>query len=226
MKIHTAFSQNSLEWLAARAGVCTASEFDELMTPKFKARDGKMVESYLSRKLAEKWMGPLPSFQTLDMEFGRIKEESAIPFYELEFSETVRQVALVTDDAGKIGCSPDGLIGEDGGIEIKCPRAETHVKYLLAGELPEEYALQVHGCLYVTGRKFWKFMSYHPKFPPFVTTIERDENVCSFIGETLAAFMPKLDAAYARLVEMNGGEPKRFTVKQPEPQAENIDILP
>jgi len=228
MKIHDDIKQNSMEWLDRRAGVCTASEFDELMTPKFKARDGKMVESYLCRKLAERWMGPLPSFNTLDMSFGQIKEEMAIPFYETVFDEPIQQAALITNDEGTIGCSPDGLIASDGGIEIKCPRAETHCKYLLAEELPDEYVLQVHGSLYVTGRAWWKFMSYHPKFPPFVTTIYRDEKICSFIGETLAGFIPMLDAAFKKLVEKNGGLPKRFAPEPPPqpPSAQSDDLQP
>lgn len=229
MIIHSDIQQNSLEWLALRAGKVTASEFDELMTPKFKAREGKMVDSYLAQKLAERWMGPLPSFNTLDMEFGKIKEEMAIPFYEVSFDEPIQQVALITNDAATIGCSPDGLIGDDGGIEIKCPRAQTHTKYLLAEELPDEYVLQVHGSLYVTGRKFWKFMSFHPKFPPFVTTIFRDEKICDFIGETLNEFLPMLDAGYKKLVEKNGGEPRRFTAQTAESLSEteeNHDLTP
>lgn len=228
MKIHTEFSQNSLEWLAARAGVCTASEFDEIMTPKFKAREGKMVESYLCRKIAEKWIGPLPSFNTLDMEFGKIKEEQAIPFYEGVFDEKVQQVALITDDTGSYGCSPDGLLGDDGGVEIKCPRAENHLKYLRAKELPDEYALQVHGCLYVTGRKFWKFVSFHPRFPIFVATIYRDEEKCQLIGDALTEFLKKLDEGFKELVKMNGGErPRIFTgQQQAEPVEEPLDVIP
>ncbi len=230
MIIHNSFSQSSLEWLAARAGVCTASEFDEIMTPKFKARDGKMVESYLCRKLAEKWIGPLPSFQTLDMSFGQIKEEIAIPFYEGVFNEKIQQVALITDDKGQYGCSPDGLLGEDGGVEIKCPRAENHLKYLRAKELPDEYALQVHGCLYVTGRKFWKFVSFHPKFPIFVTTVYRDEEKCELISDTLTEFLAKLDDGFKELVKMNGGErPRIFTGQpqaEPKMESESLDVIP
>ncbi len=224
MKIYTEFQQSSLEWLAARAGVVTASEFGEIITPLFKAREGKGVESYLCQKLAEQWMGPLPSFNTIDMEFGRIKEEQAIPFYEGVFDEKIQQVALITDDKGKYGCSPDGLIGDDGGIEIKCPRAENHLKYLRAKELPDEYALQVHGSLYVTGRKFWKFVSFHPRFPIFVTTVYRDEEKCELISEALGDFLEKLDEGLKELVKMNGGErPKSFGVKQSEPASEQAD---
>jgi hypothetical protein len=207
MKIHTEFAQNSLEWLTARAGVVTASEFDNLLTPKFEPRKGQMPETYLARKLAERWIGPLPGFNTLDMEFGKILEEEAKPFYTLQFGEEIQSVALITSDDGKVGCSPDGLIGSDGGIEIKCPEPTNHVKHLMAGKLPDDYACQVHGSLYVTGRQWWKFMSYRRNFPPFVTVVERDTKVDGVIGEVVCAFVERLDAAYSRLCEMNGGPP-------------------
>lgn len=225
MKIHTEFQQNSLFWLNARAGVVTASEFDNLLTPKFKVREGQMVNTYLARKLAEKWIGPLPGFSTIDMEFGKILEEEAKPFYTLTFSEEIQDVALITSDDGKIGCSPDGLIGEDGGIEIKCPEPTNHVKYLLAGCLPDDYAAQVHGSMFVTGRDWWKFMSYRRGFPPFVIVIKRDEEIQEAIAEALGEFLPKLDAAYGRLCEMNGGPPESRIRSMPEQPSEQSDEI-
>lgn len=215
--------QNSLEWLAARAGIPTASEFDSLITPKFEPRKGAMVDSYLALKLAERWSGsPDPGFQTLDMDFGKILEDEAKPYYTLMFNEEIQSVGLVTTDDGKIGCSPDGLLGDEGGIECKCPLAKTHVKYLLAGKLPDDYALQVHGSMFVTGRPWWKFMSYRRRFPAYVTTIERDEKINAVIEETLYAFCDKLDAGFKRICEMNGGPPQRPPA-HPQPQPFTAD---
>lgn len=207
--------QNSLEWLAARAGVVTASEFDALVSPLWKIREGEGVKTYLAQKVAEAWLkSPLPGFMSLDMEYGKIREEEAIPFYEFEFSETIQRVGLATTDDGRIGCSPDGLIGDDGGIEIKCPEAKTHVAYLLNGEVPNQYLAQIHGSMFVTGRKWWKFLSYRRKFPPMVKTIERDEKIQAVLKEALGSFIVKFDAAMGRMEEMNGG--KRIEPHKPK----------
>jgi len=208
MIIHTAFAQNSLEWINARAGVVTASEFASLLTPAFKPRTGAMVDTYLARKIAEKWQGPLPGFMSVDMDLGKILEEEAKPFYTLTTGEEIQSVALITNDAGTVGCSPDGLIGDDGGIEIKCPEPTNHVKYLLSGGLPDDYAAQVHGALYVTGRKWWKFMSYRRGFPPFIITIERDERIMGIVHEAVTDFLELLDTGYRQIVIANGGPPR------------------
>lgn len=212
--------QGSLEWLLARSGVVTASEFDNIVTGEFKARTGEMVRSYLARKVAEKWLGStLAGFQSTDMEFGQILEERAIPYYELQTGETVTRVGLITNDEGTIGCSPDGLIGEKSGIEVKCVRPETHVKYLLNGILPKDYAPQVHGAMFVTGRSQWEFMSYARGFPPFILTVQRDEEIIKAIGGAIDDFISELDAAMAKLTEINGGPPRRSTFKpNPQPQ--------
>lgn len=206
MKIHNEFQQNSLEWLIARLGIPTASEFDNLVTPKWEIRKGEMPATYLSKKLAEAWSrSPLPGFSTIDMELGHVKEEEAVPWYEFEFSETIERVGFITTDDGRVGCSPDGLIGADGGIEIKCPAPHTHVKYLLGGELPKDYAAQVQGCMFVTDRQWWRFLSYCRGFPPLILFIERDDAAQKSIAEALGLFLDKLHAGMARLQKINAG---------------------
>ena len=219
MKIHPA-GQNSQGWIEARCGIPTASEFENLLTPKFEVRTGEMPKSYLARKLAEAWGGPLPKFNTFALEQGNFLEEQAIPFYEFTSGETIQRVGLCMTDDGRIGCSPDGLLGDNGGIEIKCPESPTHVKYLLNGVLPPDYATQVHGSMHVTGRPWWKFMSYRRHFPPLILKIERDEKIQAAISEALGAFLTKFDVAWARLLEMNGGvlPPKR------EPMVFSVDM--
>ena len=222
---------NSLEWLQARCGVVTASEFDNIVTGDFKARTGEMPKSYLARKFAEKWLGsPLAGFQSVDMDIGTILEGEVIPFYELETGQTVTRIGLLTNDEGTIGCSPDGLLGEDSGIEIKCPRPETHVKYLLNGTLPKEYAPQVHGAMFVTGRPRWVFMSYCRRFPPFILTVERDEEIIQMLYDSIGDFVADVELAYLSLCKLNDGPPARTPMLQyvpkPKPTLHELEIIP
>ena len=203
--------QNSVEWMIARAGVVTASEMDALISPLWKIRTGDGVQTYLAQKLAEQWIGgPLPSVQgVFDMEQGKILEDEARPFYTLTTGEEVQPVGFIISDDGRIGCSPDGLIGEDSGVEIKCPKMETHIRYLLAGELPKDYAAQVHFSMFVTGRPKWKFMSYRRNFPPLILTVERDEEIMAAMQSALDKFFESFDLAMEKLVRLNGGLPNQ-----------------
>lgn len=206
MIVHRDIKQGSLEWLCLRAGIPTASEIGNLVTPKFEIRKGQMPASYLAAKVAEKWQGgPLPAFGSWSMEQGSFLEAEAIPWYELEFNVAVERVGFVTTDGGLIGCSPDGLLPDGGGIEIKCPEATNHVKYLLEGEVPEEYLPQIHCAMFVTGADHWKFLSYRRHFPALVLEVERDEEIQGKLAEALALFLAKLKSAMDRMAEINGG---------------------
>lgn len=199
-KIHKEFNQLSAAWLAAHVGRPTASEFKNIMTPLFKARTGDGFNTYVATKLAEGWLGrPLGGFSTFATEQGQLREDEARPYAMLELDCDITQVGFIEGDDGRCGCSPDGLIGEDSGIEIKCPEPKTHVGYIMDGGLPDDYATQVHGSIYVSGRKSWRFMSYCIGFPAFMLTIERDEAIMVKIGEALSSFYRAYDAGMAKL---------------------------
>lgn len=201
MKVHDC-KQGSPEWHALRLGIPTASEFDALITPEWKIRTGAGPETYLYSKLCEKVLGFAPEAGAWAMEQGVILEQEARPFFEFTRETPVRVVGFCTTDDGRIGCSPDGLIGNNGGIEIKCPQPHTHLRYLLQGTLPKEYAAQVHGSMLVAGRDWWYFMSYSRQFPPLILRVERDERICHQIGNSLEQFLEKFDAALARITAM------------------------
>lgn len=200
-EILTSFDQGSMSWFKAKLGRPTASEFGEFMTTAFEYRDGKMPETYLYARLAERMTGKvLPNaFTSWSTEQGTLLEEEAVPFFELEQGLSARRVGFVIGDDGRCGCSPDALIGDDAGLEIKCPLPQTHIKYLDYGRVPPEYIGQVQGCLFVTGRERWHFMSYHRGLPPLHVITERDEETMAKIGECLATFFEKFDAAFQRL---------------------------
>lgn len=202
-KIHMC-AQGDLEWTRLRLGRPTASEFDALLTPEFKSRTGEGVRTYLAEKVAEKWLGhALPGFSSYSTEQGQLLEHEALSWFAFDHDCTPRQVGFVESADGRCGCSPDALIGDDGGLEIKCPEAHTHTAYLLDGTLPKKYAAQVHGSLYVTGRKSWTFLSYRRGFPKLVLTIERDEEIMSKIAAALAPFYTAFDKAIELLTRLD-----------------------
>lgn len=226
MKIHKEYAQGSEAWLFARAGIPTASEFDNLVSPvKLEIRTGETPKTYLATKVAERWYGPLPQPPVFAMEQGNILEERARPWYEFTYGKVTEQVGFITSDDGRIGCSPDGWFGGSG-IEIKCPQIVAHTKYLLAGKLPDDYKLQVQGSMLVTGAPVWTFLSYHNSFPKLVLTIERDEKAIAVLREALDQFLEKLDAAYARLCELNGGPPPKRRPIDETPIHDPDDVIP
>lgn len=202
--------QNTPEWLAARAGIVTASDLDSIVTPTWKPRTGEGVETYLCRKLAERCMGaPLEQLGSWAADQGSSAESEAFNWFRWETKMDVQRVGFITDDAGTCGCSPDGIIGDDGGLELKFPQPEQHIKYLLAGVVPPAYLPQVHGSLYVSGRPWWVFCSYSRQFPALVVKVERDEAIIAAIDVAVKAFNARLDAAYAKMKALAIGEDER-----------------
>lgn len=192
--------QGTPEWFAARLGVVTASEVDALISPTWKVRDGAGVETYLCTKLCEKLLGYSPDAATTHaMDMGNLIETIALPWFTAVHETEVQRVGFCVSDDGKIGASPDGLIGTDGGIEIKSPTPPVHLKYLLRGKVSPEYLAQVHFSMYVTGRKWWKFLSFSRQFPTLLIHVERDEKIMAAIESALASFFTQFDAEFARL---------------------------
>lgn len=164
MKI-IACDQRSPAWIDARLGRLTGScVADAFATLKSGAESAGRRNLRLQLVLERLTGVPQESgFVSADMERGVQLEPEARMAYEVETGILVRPVGFIAHDDLMAGCSPDGLTAE-GGIEIKCPKAATHLEYV-RGALPNDYRLQcVHG-LWLTGRAWWDFVSYHPLFP-------------------------------------------------------------
>lgn len=175
--------QGTEEWLRARLGIPSASNFAKVVTTAGKRSTS--FNGYVNALIAEKLTGD-PTYVkiTEPMERGTSLEDEARAMYQLIEEVDVRHkgVDFIKHPNMEVGCSPDGLIDKEqdgliGGLEIKCPLQGTHVEYLRAGKLPSKYLLQVQGCMFVTGRGFWDFMSYHPKMRPFMIRTYRDDDL-------------------------------------------------
>jgi hypothetical protein len=197
--------QKSAEWWDLRRGVPTASAFDRILTPT-KAQPSAAQDAYIAELISERseFVPPFVvrdgGFLTDEMAEGIRREPEARSWYAMQTDGDVRQVGFVLSACGRWGCSPDSLVGEDGGLELKNPAPATHVQYLLAGGLPVEYKCQVHGQLIVTGRKFFDFVSYCPGFAPLLVRVEPDA-----FTEKLRAELERFDAKYRAALERVAG---------------------
>lgn len=228
MKVHNV-NQGSVDWAILRAGVPTASEMNNLLTDSLEVRKGEMPRTYVAKKLAEWWTGgPLAEFNNFDCEQGSILEQEAIPFLELEFNTSLQRVGFITTDDGKAGCSPDAMTNASG-IECKCPRIETHIRYLLNGTVPKEYLPQIHASMFVTGFDRWMFVSYRRRLPMLCLEVEADADAQLAIGDALESFWFNFEEGKKKLCELNGGPPKRFNAPSApasSSEPEYVDIIP
>ena len=191
MRVHNCI-QGSTEWLRLRAGIPTASCFDQIITPG--GKPSKSAERYLFTLLAERMMGhPCIEAVTTWMDRGSRAEEEAVSFYELQRDCATVKVGFITNDAGTIGASPDRFVGEDGLLEIKVPKEHTHVLYLLKKAVDQAYYPQVQGQLWVSGRHWADVLSYHPEMPPALIRVERDENFIVLLTAAVTTFSQALE---------------------------------
>lgn len=163
--------QGSVAWWEARRGIPTASCFDRILTPKT-MQYASGAKTYICELIAElHQLGPVEGsngYASPAMKNGIDTEPEARRWFEMEQGVDVQRVGFITTDDGRFGCSPDALVGEDAGLELKCPTGKIHVAWLLEGRVPDEHRAQVHGCMLVTGRPFWWFLSYCPGLPPLL----------------------------------------------------------
>ena len=192
--------QRSPEWYAARLGVPSASEFDKIITQK--GEPSKQAQKYLYRLVGERLSGkPEETYTNGAMQRGVELEGEARSFYQLVHDVVVEQVGFCKTEGKTVyGCSPDGLIGQDGGLEIKCPNMATHVSYLINPDsLLSDYFQQVQGGLLVTGRKWWDLLSYYPGIKPLVIRIEPDKTFQKALAGALKDFCLELETTTKKL---------------------------
>ena len=197
MIIHN-MEQKSDEWFALRKGRLTASQYDKVFNQRTLSLNKATTLKHIDGMLADLYykQDDLLRFKpSWAMERGvRLEDEARVDF-ELREGVEVTEVGFVTNDSfgDHIGCSPDGLIiGDNGGVEIKCPLPATHIKYHREGVLPKEYRAQVHGSMAVSDADYWWFTSYCPDIKDFTLKIYRDSYT-----ESLAQALKDFNSLFA-----------------------------
>jgi len=183
--------QGSPEWHEARRGIITASVVGQLITPKtVKVASNDKTRGIAFHLIAERITEHVePSFASFDMEEGHVNEPVARDIYSEHFAPAVEVGFMVRDDWGfRIGYSPDGVVGDDGLLEIKSRRAKKHLATILADEVPSENLAQCQTGLLVSGRKWLDYVSYCGGMPLWKKRVFPDPLWFHAITEAAAAF--------------------------------------
>ena len=183
--------QNSPEWTRARCGLVTASRFKDVLAKG----EGKTRDRYLRDLAAEIIRGyPEPeTYTNAYMERGHAIEDDARQQFAFEHAVEPVRVGFIRRPELRAGCSPDSLIGDDGGLEIKTALGHIQFERLESGKLPSEHVAQVQGSMWITGRKWWSFVSFSPDMPLFHIRVERDDAYIAKLAEAVTAFTEELD---------------------------------
>lgn len=202
--------QGSIQWLQARLGVPSASQFHRIITLKKMERSAS-ADGYCHELVAEWLLGQPTDFDASQfMERGTALESDARRWYEFQQDVEVEQVGFILEDERRYGCSPDGLVGEEGGLEIKCLGAAKHVGALVALDRepqPTEHYAQVQGGMLVTGRSFWELLYYHPSLPPALVRYQRDDVFLHKLATLLDRFVLELAEAKDAMIRRGATPP-------------------
>lgn len=199
--------QGSPEWLALRAGKVTASRVADVIA-RTKTGWGASRANYMAELIAERLTGePAPSYSNAAMQWGTEKEPEARDYYEFFADASVEQVAFVHHPSiADSGASPDGLVGADGLVEIKCPNTATHIDTLLGATGPSKYMTQMQWQMACTGRQWCDFVSYDPRMPDsmriFVSRIIRDDDIIAALEKDVTEFLAEVAEKVAKLTEL------------------------
>lgn len=215
--------QGSDEWWALRIGVPSVSSLSRILTPKQLGYSAG-ARGYASELIGERLFGEVMDRDggSIWTEYGKAGEDFGRTWYEFQYDADVQQVGSitteivrvdkdgdpVTDEGGEFVTdtflgSPDGLVGDDGIVEIKCPKATTHMQYLTRHkDLSGEYWLQVQGYLWLTGRKWCDIISFNPDLPKKRVRVYPEPHVQDAITGQLERFFREMDLAYRRLKDL------------------------
>ena len=199
-------AQRSPEWFAHRLGRVTASRIADVMA-QTKSGPGAARKNYLADLVAERLTGEArETFTNAAMQWGTDWEPQARAAYEFITDVTVQEVGFIDHPMMPMaGCSPDGLVGDGGMVEIKAPNTATHIDTLLTGKIDGKYHKQMQFQMACAGRAWCDFVSFDPRLPAemqlWVFRVERDGDAVSEIEEAVTDFLSDLENTVAALRE-------------------------
>ncbi len=214
--IYHTMEQRSQAWFEIRLGRPTASEFSNIVTPGGadgkKAKPSESAPKYAHRLLAEMMIGHIledEDYQSQFMLRGQELEDKAIRAYEMVADIETAPGGFVTDERKRYGCSPDRLVGENRLLEMKCPAAHTHVRYLLDPDsIRAEKRPQAQGQLLVCERDSVDLVSFHPEMPIAIVQVGRDEAYLGLLQAALDTFCEQLALMREKLEREYGPFPE------------------
>jgi len=196
--------QRTEDWYAARLGKVTASRVADVMA-KTKSGYSASRANYMAQLICERLTGTQgESFQNAAMAWGTEQEPAARGAYEARTGLLVQETGFVPHPTiSGAGASPDGLVGDDGVVEIKCPNTATHIDTLLGGSAALKYRDQMMMQMACTGRQWCDFVSYDPRMPAnmqlFVVRVIRDERAISEMENEICKFLTEMEEKLAQL---------------------------
>ena len=196
MKIIKDIEQGSQDWLDLRLGKITASRVADIMSNGRSGKPSQKAESYMNELISEILTGSQAEFkQSAAMEWGTACEPQARAMYELQNDVDVEEVAFIQLN-DYVGVSPDGLVGEDGLLEIKCPTSKKQIERALSDSYHSDYKAQIQMQLYVSGRKWCDFVSFDPRINGNASYLQervyRDEDYIKEMESRINAFIDSM----------------------------------
>lgn len=199
--------QRTEEWFAERRGKVTASRIADVMA-RTKTGYGASRANYMAQLVAERLTGTTAeSYTNAAMQWGIDNEAAARENYSAYAGKDVEEVGfIIHPEIADSGASPDGLVGTDGMVEIKCPNTATHIQTLLTQKIDRRYLLQMQWQMACAERVWCDFVSYDPRMPArmqfWCQRVERDDDLVSEAGNEVLIFLEELDDTVTRLLEM------------------------
>jgi putative phage-type endonuclease len=203
--------QRTEEWYASRLGKVTASRVADIVA-KTKTGYSASRAKYMGELLCERLTGSRgDTYQNAAMVWGVNTEPQARVAYEAALGELVEEVGFIPHPTIEMaGASPDGLVGEEGLVEIKCPTTITHIDTLLSITVPQQYMTQMQWQMACTGRKWCDFVSYDPRLPEnmqmFIHRVERDDKMIAELESEVVKFIEEMESKIELLGANKGSE--------------------